>query len=98
VTRAIDDHEQFREELGDLLAAAEAGEVSHDAVAGLLTLYLARLRGDVRLPLGMEPPRARAFRERAADHVGETMELDVRVSEEMLEEIDLQLSAFGDGD
>lgn len=92
----IDDHETFREELEALLSAAEAGDVSQDAVAGLLTLYLARIRGDVRLPLGMEPGRARRFRERAAEHVGETIELELQVSEELLEEMALQLSAFDD--
>jgi hypothetical protein len=90
----IDGDEAFREELEALLSAAEAGDVSQDAVAGLLTLYLARIRGDVRLPLGMEPDRARRFRERAAEHVGETMELELQVSTELLEEMALQLSAF----
>lgn len=92
----VEDSEDLREALGALLVAAEEAGVSRDAMAGLLTVYLARLRGDVRLPLGMEPPRAREFRERAADHLGETMEVELVVTPDVLDEIDLQLSAFED--
>lgn len=90
----IDDAEAFRERLDDLLAAADRGGVPSDAIAGLLTAYLAQLRGDVRLPLGMPPERAREFREQAAEHEHETMEVELLITEEVLDELDLQLSAF----
>lgn len=90
----IDGDEDFNEALGDLLVAADTAGVSQDTMAGLLTAYLARLRGDIRLPLGMEPERARHFRERAEEHLRETMEVEVVITPDVLEEIDLQLSAF----
>lgn len=90
----IEDSEDLREALGALLSAAETAGVSTDAMAGLLTVYLARLRGDVRLPLGMEPARAREFHDRAADHLHETMQVELIVTPSVLDEIDLQLRAF----
>lgn len=95
-TEDIEDIDDFRAALRELLVAAEAAGVSHDAMAGLLTVYLARLRGDVRLPLGMEPERARQFRDRAADHRGESMEVELVVTPDVLDELDLQLRAFED--
>lgn len=90
------DEERFRERVESLLDDA-AGEVEEDAVAGLLTAYLARLRGDVRLPLGMGPDRARAFRGRLDDHVGGTVEVELLVTDEVLAALDLQLSAVEGG-
>lgn len=94
----IDDNEDLREALGALLSAAEAAGVSTDAMAGLLTVYLARLRGDVRLPLGMKPAHAQEFHDRAADHLQETMQVELIVTPSVLDEIDLQLRAFEPGE
>lgn len=90
----IEDIEDVRERLRRLLAEAEAADVSRDALAGLLTAHLAGIRGDVRLPLGMPPDRARAFADRANEHVGETMEVELRISAEVLDELELQLEVF----
>ncbi|RXK47297.1 hypothetical protein [Halorientalis pallida] len=90
----IDDVEAFRTELTELLAAAEAGDVASDAVVGLLTAQLAGMRGDVRLPLSMPPERAREFTDEASDHVGERMEVDLLVSEDVIRDLELQLQVF----
>lgn len=87
------DTEEFRDAVGELLVEAE-GDVDESTMAAVLTAYCAPLRGDVRLPLGMEPERARELRAELADRVGETVELDVAVTPELLEELDLQLRAF----
>ncbi|SEO34933.1 hypothetical protein SAMN05216388_1011102 [Halorientalis persicus] len=91
---SIDDVETFRAELTELLAAAEDGGVSSDAVVGLLTAQLAGMRGDVRLPLSMPPERAREFTDEASDHVGERMEVDLLVSEDVIQDLELQLQVF----
>ncbi|SDF42740.1 hypothetical protein [Halorientalis regularis] len=91
---SIDDVEAFRAELTELLAAAEEGSVSSDAVVGLLTAQLAGMRGDVRLPLSMPPERAREFTDEASDHVGERMEVDLLVSEDVIQDLELQLQVF----
>ncbi|WP_424017533.1 hypothetical protein ACOZ4N_16925 [Halorientalis pallida] len=91
---SIDDVEAFRAELTELLAAAEDGGVSSDAVVGLLTAQLAGMRGDVRLPLSMPPERAREFTDEASDHVGERMEVDLLVSEDVIQDLELQLQVF----
>ena len=91
---SIDDVERFRTELTELLAAAEDGGVSSDAVVGLLTAQLAGMRGDVRLPLSMPPERAREFTDEASDHVGERMEVDLLVSEDVIQDLELQLQVF----
>lgn len=90
----IDDADAFREALGDLLAAAQAGGVSRDAITGLMMVYLAGLREDVRLPLSVSPDRAEAFRDRFADNLGETAEFELLVSQDVLDDVDLQLEAF----
>lgn len=87
------DTADFRDAVGDLLVEAE-GEVDETTMAAVLTTYCARLRDEVRFPLGMESGEARAFREELAGHVGEAVELEVAVTPELLEEIDLQLEAF----
>ena len=94
----IEDAEQFREVLGDLLGAAQEGGVSRDAMTGLLTVHLAALRDDVRLPLSVSPERAEEFYEQFAENLGETAEFEMLVSQDVLDDIDLQLEAFrGDG-
>jgi len=90
----IEDIEDVRTALINLVGEAEAADVSSDAVVGLLTAHLAALRGDVRLPLSMPPARAREFTERAGEHVGETMEVELVISESVLEELELQLQVF----
>jgi hypothetical protein len=92
----IDDAEDFRTELAELLAAADAAGVDSDAVAGLLTAHLAGIRGSVRLPLSMPPDRAREFTDRASEHVGERMEVDLVVSEDVLADLELQLQVVED--
>jgi hypothetical protein len=92
----IDDAEDFRTELAELLAAADAAGVDGDAVAGLLTAHLAGIRGSVRLPLSMPPDRAREFTDRASEHVGERMEVDLVVSEDVLADLELQLQVVED--
>lgn len=91
---SIDDVEAFRTELTELLAAAEEGDVSSDAVVGLLTAQLAGMRGDVRLPLSMPPERAREFTDEASEHIGERMEVDLLVSEDVIQDLELQLQVF----
>ncbi|AQL43140.1 hypothetical protein BV210_10620 [Halorientalis sp. IM1011] len=91
---SIDDVEAFRTALTELLAAAEEGDVSSDAVVGLLTAQLAGMRGDVRLPLSMPPERAREFTDEASEHVGERMEVDLLVSEDVIRDLELQLQVF----
>jgi hypothetical protein len=87
------DTAEFRDAVGDLLVDAE-GEVDESTMAAVLTAYCARLRGEVRFPLGMEPERAREFRAELDDHVDEAVELEVAVTPDLLEELDLQLEAF----
>lgn len=94
-TNDVEDTEDVRRALRDLLEAAEDAGVDSDALAGLLTVHLAGVRGDVRLPLSMAPEEALTFRQRVADHVGETVEVELLVSEDVLGDVDLQLSAFG---
>lgn len=91
---SIDDAEAFRAGLVELLTAAEEGDVSSDAVVGLLTAQLAGMRGDVRLPLSMPPARAGEFTEELRDHVGERMEVDLLVSEDVIRDLELQLQVF----
>ena len=92
----IDDVQEFREALDDLVGAAQRGDVDDGAIVGLLTMYLAGLRGQVRLPLGMEPNEARPFADRLEDYVGETVEVDLVVTEDVISDLRLQLSAFED--
>jgi len=92
----IDDAEDFRTELAELLATADAAGVDSDAVAGLLTAHLAGHRGTVRLPLSMPPDRAREFTDCAREHVGEPMEVDLVVSEDVIADLELQLRVFED--
>ncbi|WP_299269768.1 hypothetical protein [Halorientalis sp.] len=91
---SIDDVGAFRTELTELLAAAEEGGVSSDAVVGLLTAQLAGMRGDVRLPLSMPPERAREFTDEARNHVDERMTVDLLVSETVIQDLELQLQVF----
>lgn len=90
----IDDLEDFRGALGELMTAAEAAGVSNDAMAGLLTAHLAGVRGNVRLPLSMPPARAREFTDELTDHVGETMQVELLVSEDVIDDLELQLQVF----
>lgn len=90
------DTAEFRDAVGDLLVEAE-GEVDEETMAAVLTAYCARLRGEVRFPLGMPPDEARAFRSELGEHVGEAVELEVAVTPELLDELDLQLEAFEEG-
>jgi hypothetical protein len=90
----VETADDFRRELTELLQNAEAAGVSPDAVTGLLTAHLAGMRGAVRLPLSMPPDRARTFTDRARDHQGDTMEVELHVSEDVLEELELQLQVF----
>jgi hypothetical protein len=93
----IDDIEDFRAALGDLMTAAEDASVSSDAMAGLLTAHLAGVRGSVRLPLSMPPARAREFTDEIAAHVGETMQVELLVSEDVVDDLELQLQVFEGG-
>lgn len=83
----------FRDAVGDLLAEAE-GELDEATMAAVLTAYTAQLRGRVRLPLDARPGEARALREGMVDHVGDTMEVELVVTDEVLAELDLQLRTF----
>jgi 4-hydroxyphenylpyruvate dioxygenase-like putative hemolysin len=90
----IEDFEDFRAAFTDLLAAAETAGIDSDAVTGLLTAQLAAMRGAVRLPLSIPPERAREFTNRAAEHRGESMEVELVVSGSILEDLELQLQVF----
>lgn len=90
----ITDAEEFHAALVDLLAAAQAGGVPADAMVGMLTSYLTQLRGQVRLPLSMPPDRAREFTDRVRDRVGGTVEVDLYVTDEVVEDLELQLRAL----
>jgi len=90
----VEDAEEFREALGDLLESAQEAGIPQDSLTGLMTVYLAALREDVRLPLSVSPERAEEFRERFAENLGETAEFELVVSEEVLDDVDLQLEAF----
>ncbi|WP_255198767.1 hypothetical protein [Halorarius litoreus] len=87
------DTQSFRDRVGDLLVEAD-GEVDEETMAAVLTAYTAQLRGEVRFPLGMEPAEARTLREELDSHVGEAIELEVAVTPQLLEELDLQLRTF----
>ena len=91
----IEDVDDFRTALMDLLADAEQAGVSADAMTGLLTAHLAAMRGSVRLPLSMPPERAREFTDRAWEHRDETMQVDLHISEAVIDDLELQLQAFG---
>jgi FixJ family two-component response regulator len=93
----IDDEDDFRTALADLLAEAEAAGVDTDTMTSLMTAHLTGLRGSVRLPLSMPPARAREFTDRAREHVGEPMEVELVVSEDVLAELELQLRVFEGG-
>ena len=90
------DTDEFRDAVGDLLREAD-GEVDEATMAAVLTAYTARLRGEIRFPLGMEPDGARALRAELDDHLGEAIELEVAVTPDLLEELDLQLRTFESG-
>lgn len=90
----IEDVEDFRAALGELMTAAEDADLSSDAMAGLLTAHLAGVRGNVRLPLSMPPVRAREFTDEISEHVGETMQVELLVSEEVIDDLELQLQVF----
>lgn len=92
----MDDVEDFSERFDELLAEADAAGVSTDAVGALLTMYLAGMRGRVRLPLSMEPGEARAFAETLRERVGETVEVELSVTEDVVRDVELQLEAFDD--
>ena len=94
----IEDVDDFRAAFVELLTDAERADVSLDAMTGLLTAHLAAMRGTVRLPLSMPPERAREFTDRAREHRGETMEVELRISEAVIDDLDLQLQAFEGGD
>lgn len=89
------DTDEFRDAVGDLLVEAD-GELDESTMAAVLTAYTARLRGEVRFPLGMEPEKAAALRAELDDHVGEAVELEVAVTPDLLEELDLQLGVFSE--
>jgi hypothetical protein len=84
---------EFRDAVGDLLREAD-DELDEATMAAVLTAYTAQLRGEVRFPLGMSPPEARTLRAELDDHVGEAIELEVAVTPDLLEELDLQLRTF----
>ncbi|MFB6165789.1 MAG: hypothetical protein ABEJ31_11575 [Haloarculaceae archaeon] len=90
----VEDLEDFRAALSALLADAEAAGVSRDARIGLLSAHLAALRGTVRLPLSMPPARARTFTDRAAERVGQSMEVELLLTDEVIDELELQLQVF----
>jgi uncharacterized protein (DUF2267 family) len=87
----IEDESDFRAALRELLTSAAAADVPPEVTTGLLTAHLAAIRGDVRLPLSMPPARAQTFLERVRDHEGETMQVDVQVTESVIDELALQL-------
>jgi len=90
----IDSPETLREALTELLEKANENDIPRKTVVGLLTAYLAQLRGDVRLPLGMDPERAAQFRETAGDNINETIEVELRITQDVIDELDLQLRAI----
>jgi len=90
----VADIDDVRDRLTDLFADAEAAGVERDALVGLLTAHLAAMRGSVRLPLSMPPDRAREFTDRASDHLGERMEVELLVSEDVVTDLELQLHVF----
>lgn len=90
----IEDAEDFREQLEALLMAAQESGVADDSLAGLLTVYLAALRDDVRLPVGVSPERAEEFHEEFSRNLGETAEFELLITQEVLDDVDLQLEAF----
>lgn len=92
----IEEAEDFREALETLLMDAQEAGVHDDSLTGLLTVYLAALRGDVRLPVGVTPDRAEEFHEKFSQNLGETAEFEVLMTQEVLDDIDLQLEAFRD--
>ena len=87
------DTDEFRDAVGDLLREAD-GELDEATMAAVLTAYTAQLRGEVRFPLGMAPEEARTLRAELDEHVGEAIELEVAVTPDLLEELDLQLRTF----
>jgi len=90
----VENADDVRGALADLLAEAETAGVSRDAMTGLLTAHLAAMRGAVRLPLSMPPERARDLTERARAHRGETMEVELQVSDAVIDDLELQLQVF----
>lgn len=91
---AVADIDDVRDRLQTLFADAETAGIERDAVVGLLTAHLAAMRGSVRLPLSMPPDRAREFADRASEHVGERMEVELLVSEDVVNDLELQLRVF----
>jgi hypothetical protein len=87
------DTDEFRDAVGDLLREAD-GELDEATMAAVLTAYTAQLRGEVRFPLGMPPEEARTLRAELDEHVGEAIELEVAVTPDLLDELDLQLRTF----
>lgn len=95
---AVTDVESFRTGLRDLLVAADEAGVEADAMVGLLTANLAALRGEVRLPLSIPPERAREFLAVARDREGETMEVELELTDAVADDVELQLSAIASGE
>lgn len=94
----ITDVESFRTGLRDLLVAADEAGVEAEVIVGLLTANLAALRGEVRLPLSMPPERAREFLALARDREGETMEVELELTDAVAADVELQLSAIASGE
>lgn len=90
----ITDVESFRGALRDLLVAGDEAGVEAGTMVGLLTANLAALRGEVRLPLSMPPGRAREFLALAREREGETMEVELELTEAVAADVELQLSAI----
>lgn len=88
------DIEAFRDTIGEALDDTDAAP---SATARVLEAYAASLRSRVRFPLDMTPAEARTFREEMADHAGDTLELEVVVTDELLDGLDIQLAAIDEG-
>lgn len=94
----VTDVESFRRGLTDLLVAADEAGVEAGTMVGLLTANLAALRGEVRLPLSIPPERAHEFLAVARDREGETMAVDLELTGDVADDIELQLSAIRSGE
>lgn len=94
---AVTDVESFRRGLRDLLVAADGAGVEAGTIVALLTANLAAVRGEVRLPLSMPPERAHEFLAVARDREGETMSVELELTADVADDVELQLSAIESG-
>lgn len=79
-------------------SAVVESDVEPGTMARVLEAQTAALRGQVRFPLDVSPAEAETLREELDDRVGDTMELEIAVTEALLDGLDVQLAAVGEGD